>query len=83
MHQERSTPETPFEEVLMLLSQQVLCVVSSLPIFTAASPAFAKLKDQHSLPPRATVRIEHIVVARMESRSFDHLLGWHPIAGAR
>ena len=67
----------------MLLSQRVLCVVSSLHIFTAATPAFAKPKDQHSLPPRAAARIEHIVVVMMENRSFDHLLGWFPTADAR
>ena len=54
VHQERCLPETPFEEVLMLLSQRVLCVVSSFLIITAAPPAFAKPKDKHSLPPRAT-----------------------------
>jgi phospholipase C len=67
----------------MLLSQRVLCVLSSLLIFTVAPPAFARPKDQLSLPPRATARIAHIVVVMMENRSFDHLLGWFPTADAR
>ena len=71
LHQERSTPETPLEEVLMLLSQQVLCVVSSLPIFTAALPASTKPKDQRFLPPRMVPSVNHSVVVTMESHGFD------------
>ena len=67
----------------MLLSRRVLCVVSSFLIITAAPPAFAKPKDKHSLPPRATATVDHIVVVMMENRSFDHLLGWHPTANGR
>jgi len=40
--QECCATETPFEEILMLLSQQVLCVVSSFPIITVASPTAAR-----------------------------------------
>jgi phospholipase C len=83
LHQERSTPETPLEEVLMSLSPRVLCVVPSLLLLTAAAPAFAKPTDQHSLPSRATARVEHIAVVMLENRSFDHLLGWLPTADAR
>jgi phospholipase C len=82
LHQERSTPETPLEEVLMLLSRRVLCVVSSLLIFTAAPPAFATPTDQQSLPPRAVARIAHIVVVMLENRSFDHRRGWLPTVDA-
>jgi len=57
--------------------------VSSLLIFTAAAPAFAKPKDQHSLPPCATARIAHIVVVMMENHGLDHLLGWLLTADAR
>ena len=67
----------------MLLSLRVLCVVSSFLILTAAPPAFAKPKDKHSLPPRATATVDHIVVVMMENRSFDHLLGWLPNANGR
>ena len=67
----------------MLLSRRVLCVVSSLLLLTAASPAFAKPKDKHSLPPRAPARVEHIGVVMMENRSFDHLFGWLPNANGR
>jgi phospholipase C len=66
----------------MLLSPRVLCVVSSFLILTAAAPASATPKDKHSLPPRATARVDHIAVVMLENRSFDRLLGWHPIAGA-
>jgi phospholipase C len=48
-----------------------------------ASPAFAKPKDKHALPPPPTSGVEHIVVVMMENRSFDHLLGWHPTADGR
>jgi phospholipase C len=64
----------------MLLSCRVLCVVSSFLIITAAPPAFAKPKDKHALPPRATAQVDHIVVVMLENRSFDHLLGWLPNA---
>ena len=57
--------------------------MSSLLLLTAAPPAFAKSKDQQSLPPRATARIEHIVVVMLENRSFNHLRGWLPTADAR
>jgi len=57
--------------------------VSSLLLLTAASPAFAKPKDKHSLPPCATARVEHIGVVMMENRSFDHLFGWLPNANGR
>ena len=67
----------------MLLSRRVLCVVSFLPLFTAAPPAFATPTDRQSLPPRATARIAHIVVVMLENRSFDHLRGWLPTADAR
>jgi len=56
--------------------------VSSLLLLTAP-PAFAKSTDQQSLPPRATARIEHIVVVMLENRSFDHRRGWLPTADAR
>lgn len=42
--------------------------------------ASAKAKDKHSLPPRDTSGVDHIVVVTMENRSFDHFLGWHPKA---
>jgi len=64
----------------MFFPRRVLCVVSSCLIITAAPPAFATPKDKHSLPPRATSTIDHIVVVMMENRSFDHLLGWLPNA---
>jgi phospholipase C len=49
--------------------------VSSLLLLTAAPPAVATPTDQQSLPPRATARIEHLVVVMLENRSFDHRLG--------
>jgi phospholipase C len=36
-----------------------------------------------SLPPPAESGVEHIVVAMMENRSFDHFLGWLPNADGR
>src|SRR5438309_7390349 len=56
--------------------------LAALLLLVAASLAFAKAKDKHSLPPRATAGVDHIVVVMMENRSFDHLLGWHPNANA-
>src|SRR5581483_7074331 len=59
-------------------------LISFLVLFLAlALPASAKSKDKHSLPPRATAGVDHIVVVMMENRSFDHLLGWHPTADGR
>lgn len=55
-----------------------LCGVALL----LAPQAFAKPKDKHRLPPRATSGVDHIVVVMMENRSFDHLFGWHPTADA-
>jgi phospholipase C len=81
-HQERCATETLFEEVLMLVFQRVLCVVTSFFLLATASPASAKPKDKHALPPRDTSKVDHIVVVMMENRSFDHLLGWHPTANA-
>ncbi|HJV66805.1 MAG TPA: alkaline phosphatase family protein [Geomonas sp.] len=52
-------------------------------VLLMASLSFGKEKDKHSLPPRATSGVDHIVVVMMENRSFDHLLGWHPTANAR
>src|SRR5262245_25439797 len=66
----------------MLVFQRVLWILSSLLILTSSSPASAKPYDKHSLPPRATASVDHIVVVMMENRSFDHLLGWHPTANA-
>jgi hypothetical protein len=45
MHQERRATETPFEEVLMLVSQRVLCVVSAFFFLTASSAALASEKN--------------------------------------
>jgi phospholipase C len=56
------------------LAVLLLCVAVPL--------TFAKPKDKHDLPPRATSGVDHIVVVMMENRSFDHLLGWHPTADA-
>ena len=67
----------------MLLFPRVLCVMSAFLILTAATPAPAKPKDKHALPPRSTASVDHIVVVMMENRSFDHLLGWHPTANGR
>src|SRR3954464_1626088 len=36
-----------------------------------------------ALPSPARSGIDHIIVAMMENRSFDHLLGWLPGAGGR
>lgn len=52
-------------------------------VLLMAPLCFGKDKDKHSLPPRATSGVDHIVVVMMENRSFDHLLGWHPTADAR
>jgi len=82
-HQERCTPETPFEEVLMFLSLRVLCVMSAFLILTAATPTSVKPKDTHVLPPRATATVDHIVVVMMKSRSLNHLLGGHSTADVR
>lgn len=49
-------------------------------VLAAASPASAKPKDKHPLLPRATSKVDHIVVVMIENRSFDHLLGWYPTA---
>ena len=57
--------------------------MSSLLLLTAAPPAFATPTDPQSLPPRATARIEHIVVVMLENRSFDRRRGWLPTADAR
>jgi phospholipase C len=60
----------------------LLASLSGLLILVPVSDAPAKSKDKHSLPPRGTSGIDHIVVVMMENRSFDHLLGWHPTADA-
>jgi hypothetical protein len=52
LHQERRATETPLEEVPMVVSQQVLCVVTSFLLIAAASPVSAKPKDKHLQPPR-------------------------------
>jgi phospholipase C len=56
--------------------------LAALLLLVTVSLTYAKDKDKHSLPPRATSGVDHIVVVMMENRSFDHLLGWHPTADA-
>lgn len=67
----------------MKLSRSSLFVAFSLVLVIGASSTSASIKDKHSLPPRATSGVDHIIVVMMENRSFDHLLGWHPTANAR
>src|SRR3954463_2874023 len=55
-----------------------LAAGSALPSSLAASP-----KNKKNLPNPNKSGIEHIVVAMMENRSFDHLLGWLPGAKGR
>src|SRR3954467_2825484 len=43
----------------------------------------ASVGKKKKLPKPAKSGIEHIVVAMMENRSFDHLLGWLPGADGR
>src|SRR5258705_6086793 len=71
------------QEVRMILSRSSLFVVFSLLLVIGAPPTFASIKDKHSLPPRTTSGVDHIIVVMMENRIFDHLLGWHPTANAR
>jgi len=66
----------------MLSRLKALIITFPLLLVIAVSPASAKPKDKHNLPPRNTSSIDHIVVVMMENRSFDHLLGWHPTANA-
>ena len=54
------------------------CSHSNADLPRACSPGVLKPKDKHSLPPRDTSGVDHIVVVMMENRSFDHFLGWHP-----
>ena len=54
-----------------------LALASALPHRLRSAP---RNKD---LPKPQKSGIEHIVVAMMENRSFDHLLGWMPNADAR
>jgi phospholipase C len=64
----------------MIRSYRLL--LAMLLLFVAVPLTFAKPKDKHDLPPRATAGVDHIIVVMMENRSFDHLLGWHPTADA-
>jgi phospholipase C len=60
----------------------LLASLGGLLLLIPLSDAPAKSKDKHSLPPRETSGVDHIIVVMMENRSFDHLLGWHPTADA-
>src|SRR5947208_184709 len=55
-----------------------LAAGSALPSSLAAAP-----KNKKNLPNPNKSGIEHVVVAMMENRSFDHLLGWLPGAEGR
>ena len=68
--------------MLRIRNRLVLLVALSSVALALAPDVFAKPKDKHSLPPRETSGVDHIVVVMMENRSFDHLLGWHPTADA-
>jgi len=61
-------------------AQRIIELLVIFVIALAPAEAPAREKDKHSLPPRAHSGVDHIVVVMMENRSFDHLLGWHPVA---
>ena len=66
----------------MLSYVKVFIVAFAVLVIGEPSQTYAKPKDKHFLPPRATSSVDHIVVVMMENRSFDHLFGWHPTANA-
>ena len=68
----------------MFFPRRVLCVVSSFLIITAAPPAFAKPKDKHSLPPRATAQVDpRMLIAAAPSSPLEPVARWPcPQAGA-
>ena len=53
---------------------------AALAAFSAGSP---RLWAKDKLPKPGKSGIDHIVVAMMENRSFDHMLGWLPGANGR
>src|SRR5260370_29475427 len=64
-------------------------IVSGAALVGASLPSSKKLLSQDillnlpDLPSPANSGIEHIVVVTMETRSFDHFLGWLPHAAAK
>jgi phospholipase C len=70
------------ENLQMHRLRLLIVSLGTLSLLFFAPDSFAKPKDKHSLPPRDTSGVDHIIVVMMENRSFDHLLGWHPTADA-
>jgi phospholipase C len=65
------------------MSRMTETVAATVLVLLLTTVSYAKDKDKHSLPPRATSGVDHIVVVMMENRSFDHLLGWFPGANGK